>query len=231
MTPLNSRSWRLPGGGPLTVVEVDNNPMPHPTDYVVRDYAGTDEQSWLRCRILAFLPTANYDDVVPTKPVVETPGFELVAVSAYDAAVGLMDVTVDDAVDTIDTLALHPDHQSRGIARTLLGHAMTRAHSQNLTALSAWTRPSTPPPRIRIQQIMIVTISRPQQQPHPNPAWAYQSPMPTSSAHPQLRRRNPVGLGAPSTSPAGALPEIDEKSVAQANARKPIRNCPHVRRR
>jgi ribosomal protein S18 acetylase RimI-like enzyme len=114
--------------------------MPHATDYVVRDYASSDEQSWLRCRILAFLPTAYYDDVVRTKPVVETRGFELVAVDAHDAVVGLMDVTVDDAVGTIDTLAVHPDHQSRGIARTLLDHAMTRAHAQNLTALSAWTR-------------------------------------------------------------------------------------------
>jgi N-acetylglutamate synthase-like GNAT family acetyltransferase len=114
--------------------------MPHATDYVVRNYASSDEQAWIRCRSLAFMPTAYYDDVVRTKPVVEVPGFELVAVNAHDPVVGLMDVTVEEAVGTIDTLAVHPDQQGRGIARTLLGHAMTRAHAQNLTALSAWTR-------------------------------------------------------------------------------------------
>lgn len=114
--------------------------MPHTTDYVVRDYASGDGQSWLRCRVLAFLPTAYYDDVVQSKPVVESPGFELVAVNAHGEVVGLMDVTGDDTVGTIDTLAVHPDHQSRGIARALLGHAISRAHAQNLTALSAWTR-------------------------------------------------------------------------------------------
>lgn len=114
--------------------------MPPVADYLVRDYTSSDEQSWLRCRIMAFLPTAYYDDVVQAKPVVPAPGFELVAVNAHDTVVGLMDVTVDDAVGTIDTLAVYPDQQNRGIARTLLGHALTRAHTHNLTALSAWTR-------------------------------------------------------------------------------------------
>jgi N-acetylglutamate synthase-like GNAT family acetyltransferase len=115
--------------------------MPHAADYVIRDYACSDEPSWLCCRILSFLTTAYFDDVVRTKPAVEAPGFELVAVSTHDdTVVGLMDVTTDDNLGTIDTLAVHPDHQHRGIARTLLAHAVTRGQSQNLSALSAWTR-------------------------------------------------------------------------------------------
>jgi ribosomal protein S18 acetylase RimI-like enzyme len=51
-----------------------------------------------------------------------------------------MDVAVDDTVGTIDTLAVHPDHQHRGIAGTLLAHIITRGHVHDLTALSAWTR-------------------------------------------------------------------------------------------
>jgi N-acetylglutamate synthase-like GNAT family acetyltransferase len=115
--------------------------MRHAADYVVRDYVSSDEPSWLCCRILSFLPTAYFDDVVRTKPAVEAPGFELVAVTSPDDTVlGLMDVTVDDTVGTIDTLAVHPDHQHRGIARTLLARALTRGQAQGLNALSAWTR-------------------------------------------------------------------------------------------
>jgi ribosomal protein S18 acetylase RimI-like enzyme len=109
-------------------------------DYVVRDYASSDEPSWLRCRILSFLSTAYFDDVVTTKPNVEAPGFELVAVATHDTVVGLMDVAVDDTVGTIDTLAVHPDHQHRGIAGALLTHVITRGHVHGLTALEAWTR-------------------------------------------------------------------------------------------
>ncbi|MBF9523011.1 GNAT family N-acetyltransferase [Mycobacteroides chelonae] len=114
--------------------------MPLAADYVIRDYTSSDEQSWLRCRILSFLTTAYFDDVVTTKPTVEAPGFELVAINTDDIVIGLIDVTNDDTVGTINTLAVHPDHLRRGIARTLLSHAVTRGHAQHLTALSAWTR-------------------------------------------------------------------------------------------
>ncbi|MBO0884430.1 MAG: GNAT family N-acetyltransferase [Mycobacterium sp.] len=114
--------------------------MPRAHDYVVRDYASSDEPSWLRCRILSFLTTAYFDDVVTTKPDIKAPGFELVAVTAHDTVVGLIDVAIDDTVGTIDTLAVHPDHQRHGIARTLLANIITRGRVHNLTTLSAWTR-------------------------------------------------------------------------------------------
>jgi ribosomal protein S18 acetylase RimI-like enzyme len=109
-------------------------------DCLVRDYAGGDEPAWLRCRLLSFLSTAYFDDVVRTKPTIPSPGFELVAIGPRDAVAGLMDVTVEDTTGTIDNLAVHPDHQHRGIARSLLTHAIAGAHAQNLAALSAWTR-------------------------------------------------------------------------------------------
>lgn len=31
----------------------------------VRDYQPADEQGWLRCRVLSFLGTAYFDDVMP----------------------------------------------------------------------------------------------------------------------------------------------------------------------
>jgi ribosomal protein S18 acetylase RimI-like enzyme len=109
-------------------------------DYVVRDYSISDEPSWLRCRILSFLNTAYFDDVVTTKPQVKAPGFELVAVTPHDTVVGLIDVAIDDTVATIDTLAVHPDYQHRGIGRALFDHALKRGRANSLTSISAWTR-------------------------------------------------------------------------------------------
>ena len=115
--------------------------MDRTADYVVRDYATGDEPSWLRCRILAFLTTAYFDDVVSTKPDVLAPGFGLVAVTPHDTVVGLMDVAIEDTAASIDTLAVHPDHQYRGIARSLLSHALSRVRVHDVTAISAGLNP------------------------------------------------------------------------------------------
>jgi hypothetical protein len=58
--------------------------------------------------VLAFLPTANFDDVVTTKPAVQPPGFELVAIDAHDTVVGLIDVAVENTVGRLDTVPYIP---------------------------------------------------------------------------------------------------------------------------
>lgn len=114
--------------------------MTNPAGYVIRDYLRSDEPSWLRCRVLSFLATAYFDDVATSKPHIEAPGVQLVALTAYHEVVGLMDVVVEDTAGTIATLAVDPDHQRHGIARTLLAHAVTRLQTLDLAAVTAWTR-------------------------------------------------------------------------------------------
>lgn len=46
---------------------------------LIRDYQNDDEQGWLRCRVLAFLNTAYYDNVLNKKEVYKNPSIELVA--------------------------------------------------------------------------------------------------------------------------------------------------------
>jgi ribosomal protein S18 acetylase RimI-like enzyme len=108
--------------------------------YDVREYTPSDETSWLRCRVLAFLDTSYYDSVERTKPLIPAPGFELIAVDANRAVAAIMDVAVDGELATIETVAVHPDHQRRGLARALLAEASARAAAASASTLDAWTR-------------------------------------------------------------------------------------------
>ncbi|MGX1675283.1 GNAT family N-acetyltransferase [Streptomyces sp. NPDC055400] len=93
----------------------------------------------LRCRVLSFLNTPYFDDVRQTRPEISAPGFELVATDDSGTVLGAMDVTVDSDLATIDTVAVHPDHQHQGHGRALLAEAQTRARALSLNTLDAWT--------------------------------------------------------------------------------------------
>ncbi|MGC4937440.1 GNAT family N-acetyltransferase [Kribbella sp. DT2] len=102
----------------------------------IRNYQPTDEQSWLRCRVLGFLDTAYFDDVATRKP---PPDLELVAASDGQI-VGLLDASLNGPEATIETIVVHPDHRRRGIARALLHEACTRLADRGALYVDAWTR-------------------------------------------------------------------------------------------
>jgi ribosomal protein S18 acetylase RimI-like enzyme len=117
---------------------------------IIRNYAPQDEQGWLRCRVLSFLNTAYYDNVLKEKEVYENPSIELVAIMD-DQVVGLIDIEYElepKAVCTMkDTLggmiwhiAVHPDYQRKGIGEQLLVAALKQAEKLKLTYVEAWTR-------------------------------------------------------------------------------------------
>lgn len=107
---------------------------------VVRDYETADETSWLRCRVIALLATSSYDEVWPVKRRVD---LELVATDG-DAVVGLLDVSVPGSGAVVETVAVHPDHQRRGIATELLGEAVRRLERCGVRTLEAWARDDVP---------------------------------------------------------------------------------------
>lgn len=86
----------------------------------------------------SFLGTAYFDDVMTVKksPVA---GAELVAVDD-DAIVGLLDLSADGNLATIETIAVHPDHQHRGIGTMLFEQARTQGAALGATVMDAWTR-------------------------------------------------------------------------------------------
>jgi ribosomal protein S18 acetylase RimI-like enzyme len=104
----------------------------------VRDYVPADERAWLRCRVLSFLDTSYFDDVATAKPHVSN-GAELVAEVDGQIA-GVLDLAVDGGLATIETIAVHPDHQRRGVGTALLQAAVARATALDATELDAWTR-------------------------------------------------------------------------------------------
>ncbi|MFI6816724.1 GNAT family N-acetyltransferase [Nonomuraea sp. NPDC050328] len=74
----------------------------------------------------------------------EISGFELVAVDPTGHVAALLDVELDHDQATIDTIAVHPDHQRRGLATRLLTEARTRLAAHGITTLDAWTRDDPP---------------------------------------------------------------------------------------
>lgn len=106
-------------------------------EIAIRDYNALDEKSWLRCRVLAFLHTAYFDDVVTTKPEYAD-AVELVALDD-SGLVGLLDIAFDGPEATIETIAVDPDLTRLGIGSALLEEAKRRLPPGSRT-LDAWTR-------------------------------------------------------------------------------------------
>lgn len=107
----------------------------------VRPYEPADDVGWLRCRVLSFLATAYFDDVVTAKPRYEEESVELVAVDR-GAVVGVLDLTLPDdpaGAATVETVAVHPDHQVRGVGTALLAAAVL-ASAGRCAEVEAWTR-------------------------------------------------------------------------------------------
>lgn len=110
---------------------------------VIRPYQPSDADSWLRCRVLSFLHTQYFDDVKTERTVFDGDAVCLVAVvpgASGDDVIGILDIEIDGAAATIDTVAVHPDHARRGLARRLLEQALPQLIASGVGSLDAWTR-------------------------------------------------------------------------------------------
>ncbi|MBU9713561.1 GNAT family N-acetyltransferase [Evansella tamaricis] len=116
----------------------------------IRQYNSQDEIGWVRCRLLSFLDTAYFDNVIREKEKFKNPSIELVAV-VDGQVVGLIDVEYEVKERTVCSrgdglggmiwhIAVHPDYQRKGIGNLLLTEAEKIATDVGLNRLEAWTR-------------------------------------------------------------------------------------------
>lgn len=133
----------------------DEGPQP----WTIRPYQSSDEAQWLRCRVLAFLDTAYFDNVYREKEHYSNPSIELVA-ELGGQIIGLIDIEYEEEPGSlcsppavpelagkagmICNLAVHPDYRRLGIGKALLEAAITLAKQAQLRRLEAWTRDDAP---------------------------------------------------------------------------------------
>ncbi|WP_274307271.1 GNAT family N-acetyltransferase [Solibacillus daqui] len=117
---------------------------------IIRNYTEKDEQGWLRCRILSFLNTAYFDNVLQLKETYKNAAIELVA-EIDGQIVGLIDVEYEATPKTVCTqqdsiggmiwhIAVHPDFQRQGIGEALLHAVQQQAMKLHIEYFEAWTR-------------------------------------------------------------------------------------------
>ena len=129
--------------------------MPSKKVPIIRKFTKYDEEGWVRCRVLAFLDSAYYDDVHREKEHYESQSIELVA-EVQGEIVGLIDIECENEPHTVCSsssdgdesrlagmiwhLAVHPGFRRQGIAKGLLQQAIEESRELGLSRQEAWTR-------------------------------------------------------------------------------------------
>lgn len=117
----------------------------------IQKYTPEYEDSWLRCRVLAYLYTSLYEDVETSKPTFEgRPSIELIAIED-GIVVGLLDMVLDtEQLKTsflaqglgafLKVIAVHQDYQSKGIGRKLYETALKELENTPIEFIELYTR-------------------------------------------------------------------------------------------
>jgi GNAT superfamily N-acetyltransferase len=116
----------------------------------IRNYQPEDEKGWVRCRMLSFLNTAYFDNVLREKEQYDNPAIELVA-EVDGMIAGLLDLEYEQVERTVCSrgrglggmiwhIAVHPDFQRMGVGAALLKEAERLAKKKGLNRMEAWTR-------------------------------------------------------------------------------------------
>ena len=119
-------------------------------DLIIRPYNSSDEENWLKCRLVSFHDSTYYDDVYTAKPIFDNLSLELVA-EINGKVVGILDLEKDNNNGSICysktgvgamvwTIAVLPEYRRLGIASKLIVKAMDWAKTKDIDFIEAWTR-------------------------------------------------------------------------------------------
>lgn len=117
---------------------------------IIREYREIDELSWIRCRVLSFLSTSYFDDVMQNKERYKNPAIELVA-EFNGKIIGILDIEYEriksevcylkgDLGATIWNLAVLPEYQQHGIALKMLDYAKAQLINLGIKRIEVWTQ-------------------------------------------------------------------------------------------
>lgn len=117
---------------------------------IIRRYEDKDNLGWVRCRVLSFLDSAYFDNVLREKEHYDNPSLELVA-EVDGMIVGLLDIEYEIEKGTVCYytnelggviwhLAVLPEYRNRGLATLLLNKAIDILRTKGIKRLEAWTR-------------------------------------------------------------------------------------------
>ncbi len=115
---------------------------------VIRDYKRSDEQGWLRCRVVSFLDCSYWNDVKTAKEEFAHPSVSLVAEEAGQI-IGLLDVELDsDDLAYTDRgrgavlwhMAVLPEYRRQGVAARLWLEAEKRLYGAGIRYCELWTQ-------------------------------------------------------------------------------------------
>ncbi|MDG3132346.1 GNAT family N-acetyltransferase [Streptococcus suis] len=122
----------------------------------IRKYQTTDEKGWVYCKALSYLFSPFFDDRETEKPALMTEIYdyrvEYVA-EENGQIIGILDIDVycpevskdyvyapSQRTAYFTNLAVHPDHQGKGIAQALYEKAEQELREQNVEKLAIFTR-------------------------------------------------------------------------------------------
>ena len=119
-------------------------------DLIIRPYNLSDEENWLKCRLISFHDSAYYDDVYTKKPIFDNLSLELVA-ERNGEIIGILDLEKDNKDGSICycksgigamiwTIAVLPEHRRFGIASQLILKAVDWVQNKDIDFIEAWTR-------------------------------------------------------------------------------------------
>lgn len=117
---------------------------------IIRKYREIDEVGWIRCRVIAFLSTSYFDDVMRKKETYKHSSIEIVAEKDGEI-IGILDVEYEmnqgevcylkgDLGATIWNLAVLPEYQQHGIASKMLDYAKNQLMSLGIKRIEVWTQ-------------------------------------------------------------------------------------------
>lgn len=117
----------------------------------IRQYLKSDEQEWLKCRLLSFYDSSYFDNIVQSKDEYSLEDVNLVAVEE-NKIIGFIDIEIDKITNEtskelgamIWDLGVLPEYRNKKIATQLFNQALEILKGKDIKRVQAWTQDDIP---------------------------------------------------------------------------------------